>query len=64
MTVYDVGAQAGFYTLMVSRIVGDSGQVFAFEPSVREARYLIEHVRLNQLRNVRIVQAAVGSQGN
>jgi FkbM family methyltransferase len=61
MTIYDVGAQAGFYTLMLSRMVGDSGEVFAFEPSIREARYLIEHVRLNRLRNVHIVQAAVGA---
>jgi FkbM family methyltransferase len=62
MTVYDVGAQAGFYTLMMSRLVGDLGRVYAFEPSVREARYLIEHVRMNQLRNVHIVQAAVGAE--
>jgi FkbM family methyltransferase len=62
MTVYDIGAQAGYYTLMTSRMVGDSGQVFAFEPSVREAHYLIEHVRINRLHNVRIVQAAVGAR--
>jgi FkbM family methyltransferase len=62
MTVYDIGAQAGFYTLLLSRLVGESGQVIAFEPSVRELGYLIQHVQENKLSNVRIVQAAVGAQ--
>ena len=61
MTVYDIGAQAGFYTLLCSRLVGDAGRVIAFEPSISEARYLLEHVRINQLANVSIVQAAVGA---
>lgn len=61
MTVYDVGAQAGFYTLLCSKLVGDAGWVIAFEPSISEARYLLEHVRINHLTNVSIVQAAVGA---
>src|SRR5262249_28036611 len=30
--VWDVGAHIGFYTCLVSQIVGESGEVFAFEP--------------------------------
>jgi FkbM family methyltransferase len=60
MTVYDVGAQAGFYTLCLSRMVGETGRVFAFEPFADNVHNLVEHVRMNTLRNVRIVQAAVG----
>jgi FkbM family methyltransferase len=59
MTIYDIGAQAGFYTLFFSRLAGDRGKVFAFEPCAYEARFLIDHVRLNHLENVRVVQAAV-----
>jgi FkbM family methyltransferase len=59
MTVYDIGAQAGFYTLCLSRMVGETGRVFAFEPFADNVRNLLEHVRMNGLRNVRIVQAAV-----
>jgi FkbM family methyltransferase len=59
MTIYDIGAQAGFYTLFFSRLTGDRGKVFAFEPCAYEARFLIDHVRLNHLDNVRVVQAAV-----
>jgi protein-L-isoaspartate O-methyltransferase len=60
MTVYDIGAQAGFYTLIFSRLVGPSGHVIAFEPCVSELGYLLAHVKLNALTNIRVVQAAVG----
>lgn len=59
MTIYDIGAQAGFYTLFFSRLVGSAGQVYAFEPCPYEARHLIDHVRINRLSNVKIIQAAV-----
>ena len=32
MTVLDIGAHSGFYSLLLSRLVGDGGKVFAFEP--------------------------------
>lgn len=60
MTVYDIGAQAGFYTLFFSRLVGESGRVYAFEPCPHEAHFLVDHVRMNCLQNVKIIQAAVG----
>jgi FkbM family methyltransferase len=62
MTIYDVGAQAGFYTLFFSRLAGGRGKVFAFEPCAYEARFLIDHVRLNHLDNVRVIQAAVAEK--
>lgn len=33
MTVYDVGSHFGYFSLLASEIVGDSGRVFAFEPT-------------------------------
>jgi FkbM family methyltransferase len=59
MTVYDMGAQAGFYTLFFSRLVGPGGSVCAFEPCANEARYLLAHISMNRLMNVRAIQAAV-----
>src|SRR5437868_6376075 len=43
--VYDLGANAGFYTLLASRLVGDDGHVYAFEPNPENLHYLNEHVR-------------------
>lgn len=62
MTVYDVGAHTGYYTLALARLVGEKGRVFAFEPESRNVHYLRRHVQLNGLRNVTIVQAAISDR--
>lgn len=60
--VYDVGANAGFYSLLASKLVGPSGHVIAFEPQPRNLRYLRAHVRLNRLDNVTVLDLAVGDR--
>jgi FkbM family methyltransferase len=60
MTVVDVGAHAGFYTLLAAKAVGPAGRVIAFEPSPREQRGLRRHLRLNGCRNVTIEPFALG----
>jgi FkbM family methyltransferase len=62
MVVYDVGAHTGYYTLALSQLVGEEGHVYAFEPAARNVHYLREHVRLNGLRNVTVVQAAISDK--
>lgn len=57
--VFDVGANVGFYTLLASVLVGEEGRVFAFEPVPRNLLYLGEHLRLNGLGNVTVLEAAV-----
>jgi len=61
MTVLDVGANEGLYTLFSARRIGVSGRVVAFEPSSRERRSLQHNVTRNRLCNVTIVPSAVGS---
>ncbi len=61
MTVWDVGANAGFYTLAFSRLTGALGRVYAFEPLPENAYNLLTHLRLNDIRNVTLVEAAVGA---
>jgi FkbM family methyltransferase len=62
MTVLDVGAHHGFYALLASRRVGNSGRVFAFEPSPRERKKLGWHLRWNRCSNVEMIAAAVGAR--
>jgi FkbM family methyltransferase len=59
MTAFDVGAHSGYYTLMMSRAVGRSGRVFAFEPNALNAAYLRRHVALNRLTNIQVVETAI-----
>ena len=54
----DVGANVGVVSLAVSRWVGPSGHVYAFEPSGREFTRLADHVALNGLAQVTAVRAA------
>lgn len=61
-TFLDVGAHVGFYTLLGSRLVGERGQVWAFEPDPTNAGHLREHVRVNGADNVRVEEAAVASK--
>ena len=60
-TFYDVGANAGFYTLLGSVLVGD-GNVFAFEPVTQNLRYLRQHLVLNHFQNVEVLEIAVSDK--
>jgi FkbM family methyltransferase len=62
MVAYDVGANVGYYTLALSRLVGESGHVYSFEPESRNASALRRHIALNSLQNVTVVQAAVSEK--
>jgi len=61
-TFVDVGANVGYYTLIASRLVGESGRVYAFEPDPTVFAILQKNVRLNHLRNVVLVPMAVSDQ--
>jgi FkbM family methyltransferase len=58
-TVYDIGANVGFYSLMAARWVGRSGHVVAFEPVPSNLRWLRRHLEVNGVSNVRIEEVAV-----
>ncbi len=60
-TVYDVGANIGFFTMLCSRLVGPEGRVFAFEPIPENLATLRHNVALNGLSNVTIVEQALSS---
>ncbi len=60
MVVWDVGANAGFYTLALSRLTGPEGRGYAFEPLGAKAQNLSRHVHLNRLTNTTVVQCALG----
>jgi FkbM family methyltransferase len=61
MTVLDVGAHHGLYSLLASKRVGKSGRVRSFEPSPRERKYLTQNLGINRCRNVQVESFALGS---
>jgi len=61
-TVYDIGAHAGFYTLLAAELVGEKGRVFSFEPNPRNTHYLENHITMNNYKNVTVLKTAVSEK--
>lgn len=59
---FDVGAYLGYYSLVASQLVGDSGQVHAFEPVPRLADNLKAIVKESGAPNITVNQVAVGEK--
>jgi len=57
--VYDVGANLGYVALSLSKQVGPSGKVAAFEPVPQNLRFLRENIESNQLANIEVFDVAV-----
>lgn len=58
--VFDIGAHVGYFSLLMAKLVGPTGRVFAFEPLPLNLKYLRQHVYGNNIENVEIYTAAVG----
>jgi FkbM family methyltransferase len=62
MTVVDVGANIGYYTLLSSGLVGGNGRVIAVEPSSENCRLLLTSVAFNNATNVELFAVAAAEQ--
>lgn len=63
MTVADVGANIGYYTLLAARAVGPGGRVISFEPDPRNLDLLRRNVAANGFEDrVTVVAAAVSDR--
>jgi FkbM family methyltransferase len=58
MTVVDVGANLGYYSLLAARLVGPSGRVIALEPNSENCRLLLSSLRRNGITNVELIPVA------
>lgn len=59
-TWLDVGAHYGYTALALSELVGATGRVYAFEPSIVTAGHLAASRRLNRLQQLIVVPLALG----
>lgn len=57
----DAGANIGFFTLLMSKLVGETGQVLAFEPGPNNIGKLYTNLALNGCRNVKVVEKPLWS---
>ena len=60
--VVDVGTQYGYYTLLLARLVGAQGSVYAFDPDPVSFRRLVDNLRRNDYRNVAAINKGVSNR--
>lgn len=64
MTVYDVGANIGYVSLLLAHHARPNGKVFAFEALPANAQRIRRNVALNALENrITLIEAAVAERG-
>lgn len=56
---YDIGGNAGFFSLIGARCVGDSGHIFTFEPLPENIKETRSQFELNKTSNCTLVEVAV-----
>ena len=59
--VLDIGANIGYFTLMLAKLVGPTVKVFAFEPDPRNISLLKKNIETNGYQNVVVVPKAVSN---
>ncbi len=62
MTVVDLGAHIGYYTLLTAKLVGEKGKVFSFEPAPDNYALLTKNIAINGYKNVTPVPKAVSNK--
>lgn len=62
MRVVDVGAHIGYYTRLLSELVGPEGLVLAFEPHPENFAVLQHNLSQRKYENVRLFNCAVGQR--
>ena len=60
MVVLDLGAHIGTHTILMSKLVGPWGRVYAFEPQKKIYRELYHNIHLNGANNVKALRYAIG----
>jgi FkbM family methyltransferase len=59
MVCVDVGANVGYFSLLMANLVGPNGRVFSFEPTRRTFDALKANVHLNDLENIVVERLAL-----
>jgi FkbM family methyltransferase len=62
--VIDIGANIGIYSLVASKIVGESGKVLAVEAVPKNQEILCKNIKLNSAHNVEVINAAASDKAD
>ena len=59
MIILEVGADIGYYSLLFSKLVGNNGMIYSFEPIPEAKGYLDVNICLNNIMNVKSYEFAL-----
>lgn len=62
MVVIDIGSNLGYYALLESRLVGNTGKVYAIEPVEENYEVLCRNIELNNYKNIETFKCAIGNK--
>lgn len=60
----DIGGCFGWYTVLFSKLVGEAGKVYAFEPVPDNRTCLERNLAINACTNVRLIPCALGERND
>ena len=60
--VFDIGANIGYVSIAMSRLVGDNGKVFSFEAIPSTAERCSRNLEFNACDNVRLINKALSAE--
>jgi FkbM family methyltransferase len=60
--VFDIGAHIGLCSMPISRVLGEDGRCYVFEPSRGNLKFLKQHLQMNRISNVCVIGCLVGDK--
>jgi FkbM family methyltransferase len=58
-TVFELGAHIGYISLYFSKLAGQSGKLYVFEPGANNLPYVRENIAHSKIKNIQLVEKAV-----
>ena len=59
MTIFDIGANKGYYSLLAAKIMKDEGEIFAFEPEPDNYNWIKKSILINGYKSIKLNQIAL-----
>ena len=62
MKIINIGANIGYFTILLANLVGPSGKVFSFEPHPENFEFLRKNLEINNCTNVESIMKAISNK--
>ena len=64
ITILDIGANIGYYSLMILKLIGPNGKLIAVEPSPSNIEILKKNLNLNNYNDIEVHNAAISDENS